>query len=511
MISAAFGQILYRTLTSGTVLLMSRDATRNGNFFNFNNHDFVRVAVGVPSVRVADPVQRRCDRRADSRGAERKAVLVLFPELGLTAYSCDDLFQQRALLDACLDAIAAVVEATASCPSSRGRGAAPGRSSSIQLRDRDSSREDSRRRAEDRSPNYREFYEPRQFTSADAATRDEIDVLGQRGVPFGNNLIFQHEEQPLLTIHAEICEDLWVPISPSSYAALAGATVLLNLSASNITIGKADYRRALVASQSARCLAAYACSAAGAGESTTDLAWDGHALIAENGNIIAESERFKDQPQLVSAEIDLERLSQERMRQNTFGDTAHRELERVRRFRRFHFRPNCRDAARCRWSGVTSAFPMCHPIPRRATSDAPKSSTSRCRAWRRGCARPASSASSLECRAESIRLTPCWFARMRWTARRAAQEHSRFYDAGLRYQRAHPRAGAPANEIARLSTDEWTFVRAACRCSRTSGIRTPRVTRFTTSPLRMCRRASAPAICSGSRICAAGWWSAPAT
>ncbi len=156
-------------------------------------------------------------------------------------------------------------------------------------------------------------------------------------MPFGNNLIFQHEEQPLLTFHAEICEDLWVPIAPSSYAALAGATVLLNLSASNITIGKADYRRSLVASQSARCLAAYAYSAAGVGESTTDLAWDGHALIAENGNILAESERFKDQPQVICAELDLERLSQERMRQNTFGDSAQREHERIRRFRRISF------------------------------------------------------------------------------------------------------------------------------------------------------------------------------
>ena len=113
-----------------------------------------------------------------------------------------------------------------------------------------------------------------------------------------------------------------MPIPPSAYAALAGATVLLNLSASNITIGKADYRRHLVASQSARCLAAYLYSAAGPGESTTDLAWDGHALIYENGNLIAESRRFSYQPQLICAEIDLERLTQERMRQNSFGQSG---------------------------------------------------------------------------------------------------------------------------------------------------------------------------------------------
>ena len=144
-------------------------------------------------------------------------------------------------------------------------------------------------------------------------------------MPFGSRLLFQLEEQPLFTMHVEICEDLWVPIPPSSYAALAGATVMLNLSASNITIGKAGYRRELVAGQSARCLSAYLYSAAGPGESTTDLAWDGHALIAEDGNVLAETERFALEPQLVTTEIDLERLSQERMRQTSFGQNATRE------------------------------------------------------------------------------------------------------------------------------------------------------------------------------------------
>jgi NAD+ synthase (glutamine-hydrolysing) len=324
---------------SGTVILLRRDVTRTGNFFNLYNHDFVRVAVGVPSVRVADPAYNSESTIALVReAAERKAALVLFPELGLSSYSCDDLFQQRALLDACLDGIAQVVEASAKLPIVAVVGAP------IQVDHHLYNCAIVIHRGKilgvvpkTNLPNYREFYEPRQFSSADAATREVIDLPGNREVPFGNSLIFHHEEQPLLSFHAEICEDLWVPISPSSYAALAGATVLLNLSASNITIGKADYRRSLVASQSARCLAAYAYSAAGAGESTTDLAWDGHALIAENGNIVAESERFKDQPQLVCAEIDLERLSQERMRQNTFGDTARREIERVRRFRRIAF------------------------------------------------------------------------------------------------------------------------------------------------------------------------------
>jgi NAD+ synthase (glutamine-hydrolysing) len=121
---------------------------------------------------------------------------------------------------------------------------------------------------------------------------------------------------------------------------LAGATVLLNLSASNITVSKAGYRRQLVSSQSARCLSAYLYSAAGAGESTTDLAWDGHALIAENGNLIAESERFRDPPQLICSELDLERLSQERMRQTSFGQAVRREAARSREFRVVDFELN---------------------------------------------------------------------------------------------------------------------------------------------------------------------------
>jgi NAD+ synthase (glutamine-hydrolysing) len=305
------------------------------NFYNFNNHDFVRVAVGVPAVRVADPKFNGDATVALMRdAAERKAALVLFPELGLSAYSCEDLFHQRAVLDAARDALAQVVEASRSlvtvavvglplqvdnllynCAAIVARGRILGVVPKTYL------------------PNYREFYEARQFTSAESAIRTEIDVLGQRAIPFGNRILFQLEDQPLATFHVEICEDLWVPIPPSSYAALAGATILLNLSASNITIGKADFRHQLVASQSARCLAAYLYTAAGAGESTTDLAWDGQAIIYENGNLLAESRRFYDQPQLVASELDLERLAQERMRQTTFADSVRREQARLREFR----------------------------------------------------------------------------------------------------------------------------------------------------------------------------------
>ncbi len=309
------------------------------NFFNFYNHDFVRVAVAIPVVRVADPQFNAGETIALMREAATcQSLLVLFPELGLSAYSCDDLFHQRAVLDGCRAAVSEIVEASRTLPIvavvgtplevdsllfncavviSQGRilGVVP----------------------KTFLPNYREFYEARQFNSAESALSTTLMLAGQRDIPFGFQLLFQHEEQPRLIFHVEICEDLWVPIPPSAHAALAGATMLLNLSASNITIGKAGYRRELVASQSARCLAAYLYSAAGTGESTTDLAWDGHALIAENGNTIAESVRFSDPPKLITAEIDLERLAQERMRQTTFGQSVRRERERSRTFRTLTF------------------------------------------------------------------------------------------------------------------------------------------------------------------------------
>ncbi|MCB1808095.1 MAG: NAD(+) synthase, partial [Candidatus Competibacteraceae bacterium] len=126
----------------------------------------------------------------------------------------------------------------------------------------------------------------------------------------GNDLLFSCQNIKHFRLFIEVCEDLWVPIPPSSYAALAGASVIANLSASNITIGKAEYRRELCLSQSARCLAAYLYSAAGAGESTTDLAWDGQGLICENGELLAETDRFATTGQLIIADIDLERLAQ---------------------------------------------------------------------------------------------------------------------------------------------------------------------------------------------------------
>jgi NAD+ synthase (glutamine-hydrolysing) len=311
-------------------------AVKSGqDFFDLHTHDFIRAAVAVPRLRVADPEFNAAETIAVmAQASSRHAAVVVFPELGLSAYTCDDLFHQRALLDATERAIAEVVRASSewllvaavgapivvdhqlyNCAvvvsGGRIRGVVP----------------------KTYLPNYREFYEGRQFTPAHSALRESVDLAGQRDVPFGRDLLFEVDDQPLLRLHVEICEDLWVPVPPSSLAALAGATVILNLSASNVTVAKADYRHQLVASQSARCLAAYLYSAAGPGESTTDLAWDGHAIIYENGTLIAESRRFDRAPQLVVGDIDLERLAAERMRQTSFGRAIELHRTELRRFR----------------------------------------------------------------------------------------------------------------------------------------------------------------------------------
>lgn len=312
---------------------------KKAEFFNLYNHGFVRAAVAVPESRVADPAFNGARTLELMQRAEReKAILALFPELGLTAYSCEDLFHQQALLDGALDSLRSLVKASETlglisvvgmplqvdhllfnCAVVLSRGKILGIVPKIYL------------------PNYREFYEYRQFAPGAAARSTMVDVLGQQEIPFGERLLFQSTEDRRFTFFVEICEDLWVPIPPSSYAALAGATVILNLSASNITIAKDEYRHSLVSNQSARCLAAYLYTAAGTGESTTDLAWDGHAMVYENGNLVAESERFRYESQLVLADLDLERLTQERMRQNSFGQIMQRQRDELQRFRHVSF------------------------------------------------------------------------------------------------------------------------------------------------------------------------------
>ena len=337
----------------------------NADFFNLYNHGFVRVAVGTPEVRVADPGFNGARTIELMEQAEReKAVLALFPELGLTSYSCEDLFHQQALLDGAREALRGVLQASEAlnliavvgmplqvdhllfnCAVVIHRGKILGIVPKTFL------------------PNYREFYEYRQFAPAFAAHSSTVDVLGQGDIPFGERLLFQCQEERRFTFFVEICEDLWVPISPSSGAALAGATVILNLSASNITIAKDEYRHSLVATQSARCLAAYLYTAAGTGESTTDLAWDGHAIVYENGDLVAESERFRYDSQLVVAELDLERLALERMRQNSFAQSMQRHQEELRRFRTVSYNIALPNTGRLLCRRLYDRFPYVPPDP----------------------------------------------------------------------------------------------------------------------------------------------------
>jgi NAD+ synthase (glutamine-hydrolysing) len=274
--------------------------------------------------------------------------------MGISAYSNDDLFHQDALLEATRVALAGVVEASRAllpvlvvgaplrfeqrlfnCAVTIYRGRVVGIAPKTYL------------------PNYREFYEKRQFSAARDALLREVEFLGER-VPFGNNLLYTAANVPDFTLHTEICEDVWTPIPPSTYAALAGATVLTNLSASNITVGKADYRRSLCAGQSGKCVAAYLYSAAGPGESTTDLAWDGHALIYENGSMLAESQRFAAEEQVIAADVDLERLVQDRMRLGSFTDTVADHREHLQKVRRIGFT----------FDVPTGEMPLLHPVYR---------------------------------------------------------------------------------------------------------------------------------------------------
>jgi NAD+ synthase (glutamine-hydrolysing) len=309
-------------------------------FHSVYSHGFVRAAVCIPAVRVAN-VEFNLARTLDlaSRASAQKAAVALFPELGLSGYSGEDLFHQGALLDASLDALGRLVEASRSltplvlvgaplrfegklfnCAVAVYRGRVLGVSPKTYL------------------PNYREFYEKRQFCSGLQAVGREVRLLGE-DVPFGSDIIYEAEGVDDFAVHAEVCEDVWVPIPPSTYAALGGATVLANLSASNITIGKAEYRRRLCGVQSGTCVAAYLYAAAGPGESTTDLAWDGHAMIWENDVLLAESRRFAGEEQVIAADVDVERLAQERMRLTSFHDSAAAHRDRVASLRRvsFHF------------------------------------------------------------------------------------------------------------------------------------------------------------------------------
>jgi len=307
----------------------------SSTFFNLYRHGFIRVAACIPELKVSDPAFN-AEKTLDliRKAHESKAVLAVFPELGISGYSNEDLFFQDALLLSVLGAIEFLRKATQDLDMAIVIGAPlnimnalfncgivlhAGKIAGIAVKSY--------------LPNYREFYEARQFRAAHELPVETISLLGQSNIPIGPDLIFDVANIPNFRFFIEICEDLWSPLPPSGFAALAGATVLGNLSASNITVGKDEYRHDLAANQSARCLASYIYTAAGFGESTTDLAWDGHAIIYENGTLVSESERFSWDPQVVCADIDLDRLAQDRMRLTSFHSTRARNVESTRSFK----------------------------------------------------------------------------------------------------------------------------------------------------------------------------------
>ena len=307
-------------------------------FDNLYRRRMVRVAAFAPRVTLAEPEANRDAILTLAREAhERHAALALFPELALTGYSVEDLHHQSALLDASEAAAGDLIDASAglfpvivfgcalrqhgqifNCALFVHRGRLLGVIPKSYL------------------PTYREFYEKRWFSDATGVLSSCITVAGH-AAPFGTDLVFEADDVPGFVAAADICEDFWAPVPPSTDAALAGASVIVNLSASNATIGKARERAVLIDAHSRRTCAAYAFCAAGAGESTNDLAWDGQLLVYELGACLAQGERFLNDHARIYADIDLERIEQERLRLSTFRDAAARAAPRLKALRRVRF------------------------------------------------------------------------------------------------------------------------------------------------------------------------------
>ena len=308
------------------------------NFWSIYQHGFARVAACTGHTVIADPgANAESVLRQARRCAEEGVAVAVFPEMVLCGYSIEDLLLQDPLLDAVETALAEVVAGSAdllpvlvvgaplrhrnriyNCAVVVHRGKVLGVA------------------PKSYPPNYREFYERRQIAGGDDERGGTIRI-GGADVPFGVDLLFAADDVPGLVLHAEICEDMWVPVPPSAEAALAGATVLANLSGSPITVGRAEDRRLLCRSASSRCLSAYVYAAAGLGESTTDLSWDGQTMIYENGVLLAESERFPLGEQFAVADIDLDLLRQERSRMGSFDDNRRTHAARTGDFRTVSF------------------------------------------------------------------------------------------------------------------------------------------------------------------------------
>nr|BAT27712.1 NAD synthetase [Aureimonas frigidaquae] len=314
------------------------DILKTMPFRAFHRHGFVRVGAVTPRVHLADPMANaQATLKAAHVAAAQGADLLVYPELGLPGYSSEDLHMQEGLLDATEGAIAHLVRESVDLAPVLAVGAALRRNGRLY----NCAVMIARGRLlgivpKSFLPNYREYYEKRWFASGAGLTGLTASVAGYEA-PFGTDLLFAADDMADFIFHVEICEDYWAPVPPSTDGALAGALILCNLSASNITVGKSADRHLLAASHSMRCSAAYVYAAAGAGESTNDVAWDGQGMVHELGELLAQAERFPMGAQHVLADVDLTRIRQERLRNGTFNDAAARAGHPEGRFRRIGF------------------------------------------------------------------------------------------------------------------------------------------------------------------------------
>ena len=323
-------------LTTASVVL--NDRLHSMEFYSVYDQGFARVAAYTVPTTIADPEANAAVIIEQLRVCNVDSVAVAaFPEMALTGYVIDDLVMQDAVLDATEAAIAEIVMVTSDllplviigAPLRKGlrlyncavvihRGEVIGVAPKSYL------------------PTYREFYDKRYFAPGDDQCGQSI-LLGGNEIPFGPDLIFRADDRPDLTVHVEVCEDMWVPVPPSSFAALAGAVVQVNISGSPITVGRAADRHLLAQSQSARCLSVYMYAAAGQGESTTDLSWDGMTMIYECGGLLGRTKRFTDGPQRTLVDVDLDRIRQERLRDASLADNATTYVDHVGSFRTVTF------------------------------------------------------------------------------------------------------------------------------------------------------------------------------
>ena len=279
-------------------------------------HGFIKVAAATPDIRVADVDYNKGQiiKQMDE-AAEAGAKIIVFPELCITGYTCSDLFLQDILLNSAKKALVEIAEHTKNLDALVFVGvpiAVGGELYNVAA-------------ALNFLPNYGEFYEMRQFRPG--PKKAEKILFGGKEIPFGPQLLFVENQMANLIVSAEICEDVWSPVPPSIEAAREGATVIVNCSASDETIGKASYREALISGQSARLISGYIYANAGEGESTTDLVFGGHNLIAENGTILAEAKRFSNG--IIYTEFDVQKIANERRKNTTFTETQEHVLPRI--------------------------------------------------------------------------------------------------------------------------------------------------------------------------------------